>query len=70
MRRTTSKCYKSITRSIKRQMAGIVIALIFPEENEEENEEENGVMRIIRRRLRDESDPFALPESQFCSLYR
>jgi len=47
-------------------MAEIVITLLFPEEDEERE----GIMRIIRKRLRDEFDPFALPESQFRSLYR
>jgi len=47
-------------------MAEIVITLLFPEEDEEME----GIMRITRKRLRDESDPFALPESQFRSLYR
>ena len=44
-----------------------VIALLFPEENEERKEI---CMRITRKRLKDVSDQFALPENQFRSLYR
>jgi len=55
----------------KRKMAIYMAAILLLGDEEDDAYNQNiEVLRITRRRLRDASDPFSIPDNEFRKLYR